>query len=58
MVNFSGVYGFDFPHGPTGMISPGDGTFLFSEPFREGGAFGTDIRRYKADDKAGFVPAE
>jgi len=51
------IRGMDFPYGSTGMISLGDGNFYFSKDFKTDDGWGTDIAKYKFDDKVGFLPA-
>ena len=55
----SGVYGFDFKYGATGMISLGNGCYYFSHPWvdKEKGRAGSDVYLYRYDEKDGFVIA-
>ncbi len=43
----SNIYGCDFPHGSTGIISLGDGYYYFSEPFNRESGFSSTINLYK-----------
>lgn len=44
----SGIYGYDFPHGSTGICSLGNGYFYFSHAgITEDGQQFTDIRLYR-----------
>jgi len=52
----SGIGGYDFPYGSTGLESLGDGCFYVSENGRcEAGQY-TRLRRYRADEVSGLVP--
>lgn len=53
----SGIYGYDFPHGATGMISLGDGYFYFSQEYKDENGYGTHIKLYKYDKENGFSEA-
>lgn len=55
----SGVYGFDFPHGSTGIASLGDGYYYFSQHWvnKEADEAGTDVYLYRYDKEKGFVLA-
>ncbi|MBE6704766.1 MAG: hypothetical protein E7583_05840 [Ruminococcaceae bacterium] len=50
----SGIRGVDFPLGATGMISLGNGEFLFSKTFGDENGCGTTIEHYIFDDKNNF----
>ena len=52
----TGIFGFEFPYGSTGMISLGEGKFYFSRDFRNDDGYGTDIGLYEFDTENGFVP--
>lgn len=56
----SGVWGWNFPYGSTGMISLGDGFYYFSEEGRdEEGHFSTiRLYRWSGEENAPFVPVE
>lgn len=43
----SGIYGYEFRYGSTGMLSLGGGFFYFSEDYGENGEFGSMIRLYR-----------
>lgn len=45
----TGICGSEFPHGSTGIASLGDGSFLISQPFQEGSAFGSAVSAYRFD---------
>lgn len=53
----SGVYGYDFPLGATGMISLGDGYYYFSKDWtdKENNKAGTKISLYRYDKENGFM---
>jgi hypothetical protein len=53
----SGIYGFDFPYGATGIISLGDGYFYFSQNYKNENGYGTYIKLYKFDEVQGFIEA-
>lgn len=55
---FGKISGCNFPYGSTGMISLGDGRFLFSEDFRNENGHGTDIYSYKLYPEKGFIKEE
>ncbi len=50
----SGIYGYEFRYGTTGMASLGDGYFYFSEDHGENGEFDSHIRLYRY---TGALPA-
>ena len=52
------ICGCNFPFGSTGMISLGNGRFLFSEEFRDENGHGTDIYSYRLYSEKGFVKEE
>ena len=52
------ISGCNFPYGSTGMISLGNGSFLFSEDFRNENGYGTDVYSYKLYSEKGFVKEE
>ena len=52
------ISGCNFPYGTTGMISLGDGKFLFSQEFRNEGGHGTDVYSYVLYPDKGFVRSE
>lgn len=52
------ISGCNFVHGSTGMISLGNGCFLFSEEFKDENGHGTDICSYKLYPGIGFVKEE
>lgn len=56
----SGVWGWDFPYGSTGMIALGDGYYYFSENGHdENGQFSTiRLYRWNGEGNAPFVPVE
>jgi len=44
----SGIFGYDFPHGSTGIHSVGDGSFYISQPLKpRENVYGTNIRLYE-----------
>lgn len=51
----SGVYGYNFPYGSTGMISLHDGYYYFSQNYQKESGFGTNIKVYKFDANTGFI---
>ena len=51
----SGIYGYDFPYGATGMISLGGGEFCFSRDFHTEDGFGTELGLYRFTKEQGFV---
>ena len=53
----SGIYGFDFPYGATGIISLGDGYFYFSQNYKNDNGYGSYIKLYKFDEVQGFIKA-
>ena len=55
----SGVYGYDFPLGSTGMISLGDGYYYFSKHWvdKEKDEAGSDVYLYRYDKEKGFILA-
>lgn len=50
----TGIYGYQFPYGSTGMISLGDGFFYFSRDFHNEDGFGTEIGLYRFIKDEGF----
>ena len=50
----SGIRGIDFSLGATGMISLGNGEFLFSKTFGDASGCGTTVEHYKFDNKNNF----
>lgn len=52
------ISGCNFTFGSTGMISLGNGCFLFSEEFKDENGHGTDICSYKLYPGTGFVKEE
>lgn len=52
------ICGCNFPFGSTGMISLGNGNYLFSEEFRENNKNGTDVYSYRLDLNKGFIKEE
>lgn len=49
------ISGCNFPYGSTGMVSLGNGSFLFSEEFCDKNGHGTDIYSYKLNPGKGFI---
>ena len=47
----SGVYGWEFPYGSTGLIALGDGYYYISHEGREDGHHNTHVRLYRWDGK-------
>lgn len=56
--SFGKISGCNFPYGSTGMISLGDGRFLFSEEFKNENGHGTDVYSYRLYPEKGFVKEE
>lgn len=52
------ICGSDFTYGATGMISLGNGCFLFSDEFKENGKYGTDVYSYQLYNERGFIKEE
>ena len=52
------ICGCNFPYGSTGMISLGNGRFVFSEDFRSEKGYGTDVYSYMLYPEKGFVKEE
>ena len=52
------IHGCNFSFGSTGMISLGNGRFLFSEEFKDQNGHGTDIYSYVLHPDKGFVKEE
>ncbi len=52
------ICGSNFPYGTTGMISLGNGRFIFSEDFNDENGYGAELCSYKLDLKKGFVKKE
>lgn len=52
------IFGSYFPYGSTGMISLGNGNFLFSQEFKDANGHGTEICSYKLNVKTGFSGEE
>ncbi len=52
------ICGTNFPFGSTGMISLGEGKFLFSEDFKDKNGHGTEVFSYILDKKKGFEKIE
>ena len=54
----SGITGWHFPYGSTGMIALGDGCFYFSQDFGNGKdkPFGTNVALYRFAGDDGFLP--
>ena len=50
----SGVYGYNFPYGSTGIISLHDGYYYFSQNYQRETGFGSNIKLYKFDANTGF----
>ena len=50
----SGIRGMDFPLGSTGMVSLGNGEFLFSKTFGDANGCGTTVEHYMFDNKGNF----
>lgn len=50
----TGIFGIEFPYGSTGMISLGDGSFLFSRDFHIADSWGTDVAMYRFNACDGF----
>lgn len=50
----SGVYGYRFPYGATGIISLGDGYFYFSQNYKNENGYGTNVKLYQYDVNKGF----
>ena len=57
-VHESGVYGWDFPYGATGLYSFGDGQFYVSVDGKEDDSFFTNVRLYRWDGAAPLVEVE
>ena len=53
----TGIYGYDFPYGATGMISLGGGEFCFSRDFHTEEGFGTELGLYRFTKEQGFIEA-
>lgn len=51
----SGVRGYYFPYGATGMISLGDGYFYFSQNYKNENGYGTNVKLYQYDVSKGFL---
>ena len=51
----TGIYGYDFPYGATGIISLGDGTFYFSQNYKNENGYGSNFKLYTYDVRKGFV---
>ena len=51
----SGVYGWNFPHGSTGLYSFGDGRWLISQNATENGEQCSYIHEYRFDEKSPFT---
>ena len=51
----TGIRGIEFPYGATGMISLGDGSYLFSHDFSRDGTWGTVIKEYRFNGKNEFT---
>ena len=54
----TGIRGYHFPYGSTGMIALGDGLFYFSRDFQNEHGFGTDIGLYRFTKESGFEEIE
>lgn len=54
----SGVYGWDFPWGSTGLYAFGDGYYYVSHEGRDGEMYNTHVKLYRWDGKAPLVPVE
>lgn len=54
----TGIRGYHFPYGATGMIALGDGLFYFSRDFQNEYGFGTDICLYRFTKESGFEEME
>ena len=54
----SGVYGWEFPYGSTGLIALGDGYYYVSHEGREDGHQNTHVRLYRWDGEHPFTLAE
>jgi hypothetical protein len=50
----SGVRGYYFPYGATGIISLGDGYFYFSQNYKNENGYGTNVKLYQYDVNKGF----
>ncbi len=50
----SGVRGYYFPYGSTGVISLGDGSFYFSQNYKNENGYGTNVKLYQYDVCKGF----
>ena len=48
----SGIYGWEFPYGSTGIFSLGNGYFYFSQDRREASGYSSSIRLYQWTGKA------
>jgi hypothetical protein len=53
----SGIRGYHFPYGATGMFSFGDGYFYFSQEYKDVNGYGTHIYLYQFDKEQGFIKA-
>ena len=53
----SGIYGYNFPYGATGIISLGDGYFYFSQNYKNDDGFGSYITLYRYSKENGFTEA-
>lgn len=51
----TGIRGIEFPYGATGMISLGDGSYLFSHDFSRDGTWGTVVKEYRFNGKNEFT---
>ena len=51
----SGVRGYYFPYGATGIISLGDGYFYFSQNYKNENGYGTNVKLYQYDVSKGFL---
>ena len=52
------ISGCNFPYGSTGMISLGNGSFIFSQEFKDNNGHGTDICTYSLNEAKGFIREE
>lgn len=50
----TGISGYNFPYGATGMATLNDGCFYFSRDFKDENGFGTNVGLYRFDPAAGF----
>ena len=50
----SGVRGYYFPYGATGIISLGDGYFYFSQNYKNENGYGTNVKLYQYEVNKGF----